>query len=466
MTLGTPPAPPERARRERSALARDGIMRVVGLPQVARRVRKLAARAAYVLWAQGLYWLAVLWRRALRRTTFVAVTGTHAKTTTKEMLATMLASRQSTFRTTGNQNTGLALTLNVLRVRPWHRFAVIEIGVGAPGEMRRLGRLVRPDVAVILTVLHNHLKAFGDQRTHAREKAALLEALRPGGVAVLNADDPLVAAMAEGVRGTVVRTGTSPAFDVWAEGATSCWPARLEFDVRTREGESCHVRTRLVGTHWCVSATAALAAARSAGVPLHAAAAALGAMEPFVARMQPILLPSGAVMLRDDYDGSFDAFQAAVRALSDARAARRIAVVSDASDYGTTSRGKRVARLGRAVAGAAELVVFVGGAAAHGRRGALAAGVAPGNAHGFEHLPEAAGFLRRTLRPGDLVLLKGRDSDHLARLFLAQLGEVSCWKRECGKRTICDDCPEAGVAPGDRASAQPAPITWTAGGDP
>ena len=88
-----------------------------------------------------------------------------------------------TFRTSGNENTGLPLTLNVLRVRPWHRFAVIEIGVGAPGEMRRLARLVRPDVALVLAVLRTHTKAFPDRETHAREKAILLRGLaaRRGG---------------------------------------------------------------------------------------------------------------------------------------------------------------------------------------------------------------------------------------------------------------------------------------------
>jgi UDP-N-acetylmuramoyl-tripeptide--D-alanyl-D-alanine ligase len=422
------------------------------------RLREIGVRVAYVVAAQTLYWAAVLWRRALIRTTFIAVTGTHAKTTTKEMLAAMLGSQGATFKGSGNENSGLPLTLNVLRVRPWHRFAVIEIGVGAPGEMRRLARLVRPDVAVVLSVLRTHTKAFGDQETHAREKAVLLEELRPGGVAVLNADDPRVAAMADLVRGTVVRSGTSATFDVWVESVAARWPGRLEFDVRTKGGEMCHVRTRLVGAHWCTSAAAALAATRSLGVPLHEAAAALATVEPFLSRMQPTLLPVGAVVLRDEYDGSIDAFEAGLTVLAEAHADRRVAVISDVSDYGSTMRRKRVYNIGKEIARVAEIVVFVGGAARYGKHGALASGLAPENVHAFKELREAADFLRGTLRRGDLVLLKGRVSDHLARLFFAQLGTVRCWISRCDKICLCDACPELGIAPEDRERTTTAPV--------
>jgi UDP-N-acetylmuramoyl-tripeptide--D-alanyl-D-alanine ligase len=425
----------------------------VNPPRVARSRPNVLTRAAYAAAAQALYWVAFLWRRRLRGTAFVAVTGTHGKTTTKELLATILTSQAPTFRLAANQNTGLPLTLNVLRVRPSHRYAVLEVGVGAPGEMRRLARLVRPDLAVVLAVLRTHVKAFPDREEHAREKAALLARLRRSGVAVLNADDPLVAAMAGVVRGRLVRFGTSPTCDVWAEGITARWPGRLEFDLRTRDGESCHVRTRLVGRHWSTSALAALAAGRALGVPLPEAVAALERVEAFRGRMQPLLLPSGAVLIRDDYDGSYDAFRAAIETLSDARAVRRVAVIADASDYGATARRKRVARLGREAAAAAEVVVFVGPDSTFGRRGAIAAGCAPENAHAFERLAAAAAFLQETIGRGDLVLLKGRATDHLARLFYTQLGDIRCWKETCPLVTLCDDCPELGAEAAARLRA-------------
>ena len=230
-------------------------------PLLGGRWRQLAARVAYIIRAQALYWVAVVWRRLLRRTTFIAITGSHGKTTAKEILAAILATSGPTIKGRRNENTGLSLTRHVLRVRPWHRYAVLEVGVGGPGEMARLGRLVHPDVAVVLSVLRSHTMTFGTLEAHAAEKAILLRKLRRGGVALLNADDALVAAMARSVRGELLRFGRSPASDVWAEGVAARWPGRLEFDLRTRDGGACHVRTRLVGEHWCTAVTGAITAA-------------------------------------------------------------------------------------------------------------------------------------------------------------------------------------------------------------
>jgi UDP-N-acetylmuramoyl-tripeptide--D-alanyl-D-alanine ligase len=425
------------------------------LPTV--RVGKLLTRSLHALLAQALYRIALVWRCALRRTTFVAVTGSHGKTTTMELLAAILRSRGRTIRSTGNANSGLPLTRTLLRVRPWHRFAVIEVGVGAPDEMRRLARLVRPDVAVVLAVLHAHTRAFGDQARHAAEKAVLLDALRPGGVAVLNGDDPLVRAMAVSVRSRVLLFGGSPGLDAWAEAATACWPGRLELTVRTRDGDSCRVRTRLVGTHWSASVAAAITVARDLGVSLAAAAQALETVNPPASRLQPVLLPSGAVILRDDYDGSYPTFQAGLRVLAEARAGRRVAVISDVSDFGSARARKRLAHLGHEAAQAAELVVFFGEGAGHGREGALAAGRAADDARAFGALEDAAAFLRATLRHGDLVLLKGRTSDHAARLFFSQLGPIRCLRPQCEKRITCDACEELGIAAEDRERATVCP---------
>ena len=415
------------------------------------------ARGLYVLVAQALYWVAFVYRRALVRTTFVAVTGTHGKTTSKELLAAALGSWRPTFRSAHNENTGLPLTLNVLRVRPWHRFAVIEIGVGRPGEMRRLARLVRPDVALVLTVLRAHVKAFADRETHAAEKAILLEEMRPGGLAVLNADDPLVARMAAAVRGRVLLFGTSPGLGAWAEGATSRWPDRLELDLRTKDGDACHVRTRLVGTHWTTSVVAAVAAARQLGVPLQHAADAVFTVEPYLSRMQPMLLPNGAIILRDDFDGSLDAFAPALRVMAEARAARRIVVISDVSDFGNATSRRRAVFVGGEAARVADVLLLVGIGAPHGRRGAIAAGMAPGNVHGIVDYREAAGLLAGLTRSGDLVLLRGRIRDHLARLYYAQLGPIGCWRAKCEKPIACDVCPELGNRPADADRARPAP---------
>lgn len=390
-----------------------------------------------------------LWRRALRRTTFVAITGSLGKTTTKECLAAILGTRLPTVRTRGNQNSTLGVALNLLRVRPWHRVAVLEVGAATPGQMARSARLVRPDVAVVLNVRRTHTVAYRDLADHAAEKARLLAALAPGGVAVLNGDDPHVAAMASRVPGRGIRIGTSPAFDLWADEVTARWPAGLGFRLHA-EGERHRVRTQLVGTHWLASALAGLAVARQCGVALADGVRALAAARPFTARLEPVRLPGGAVLVRDDYNASVETLDAAVRVLRSATGVRRVLVVSDISDAGG-NRKHRLRHLARVTAGAADVLVIVGESAAFGRREAIRAGLPPAHVHAAATLAEAARLLPAVIEPDDLVLLKGRTTDHVSRLFFAQLGRVDCWRPACPKRIACDECWELGPA-GDAAA--------------
>jgi len=421
------------------------------------------------LWAQeSLFWrpisryrmvrytvaaLAFVWRRLLFRTTFIAITGSLGKTTAKECLAGALGCRFRTVKSNGNHNAGLGLFVSVLRVRPWHRFAVLEVAGAVPNNMRWLALVVRPDVAVILNVLRTHTTSFPTLDDHAEEKATLLDAVRPGGLALLNADDLRVAAMADRTRLRVRRFGTSPSFDVWADQVSARWPERLVF--RAHAGaESQTVDTQLVGTHWVSSVLAAVATARYCGVPLRDAAEAVRRVEPFPARFQPLRLPVGAIVLRDDYNASIDTLDAACRVLEEARAGRRLFVVNDFSDFGK-NRKNRLRYLAEKAARSAEVALFIGEKAAYGRRRAIEAGMRPSDVYAFASFEASARFLRTELRPDDLVLLKGRTTDHAARIFFAQFGDVGCWKVYCSKETLCDNCWELGTRPEDAKRAAP-----------
>ena len=424
---------------------------------------RLAARRAQ-LWIRGvlirplvilatplLFPLASLWRRILFRTTFVAVTGSLGKTTAKEVLARFLALRGRTYRTIGTQNGGVCVPVNVLRVRPWHRFAVIELGIAKPDSMRKIARAVRPDVAILVSLARVHTKGFPSFEEYAAEKALLLDYLAPGGLAVLNGDDPRVAAMAAGSGFQVRRFGASAGLDLWADQVSARWPDRLSF--RVHDGlESCDVRTQQLGTHWIPALLAAMAAARHVGVGCREAASVLSNIPPYTARMEPVRLPSGTIIVRDDYSASIDTFEAALRFLREARAGRRILVLSDVSDSGENYRS-RLRKLGVAVAGWLDLLVLIGREHRYGCRKAVEAGMPDEGVRGFETLRQAAGWLKSTLGTDDLVLLKGRTTDHVTRLFFAQIGSVSCWRDYCRRTMLCDGCwelgfrPEAGEAP-------------------
>jgi len=232
--------------------------------------------AGMVLWhfkVTLLYVAAWIWRRLLFRTTFIAITGSFGKTTAKECLAAALASRHPTAKTRFNQNDYSGVPRSILRVRPWHRFAVLETAGQEPGLARRSGRLVRPDVVIVLQIGRAHMKEMKTPEAVAASKANLVRAMGPRGIAVLNADDPLVAGMANGLRQQVVRFGCSDEAEHQARDVRSPWPQRLSLQVR-RAGVQIPVRTKLVGRHWVNSVLAALAAADLCGVPLAEAATA------------------------------------------------------------------------------------------------------------------------------------------------------------------------------------------------
>jgi UDP-N-acetylmuramyl pentapeptide synthase len=303
-----------------------------------------------------------------------------------------------------------------------------------------LGRLVKPDVAVILAARLVHRKGFRTIEAVAAEKGALLGKLRRNGIAVLNGDDPLVDRMPapRGVR--VLRFGTAPEHDCRAAAAECRWPQRLTLEVAAG-GKQVAVRTRLVGEMWTASVLAAITAAVACGTDLTEAADALASVEPALARMQPVTLPSGAVMLRDDKGAQVETLAPALRVLREADTERRVVVLGDISD---SPRGHqdRMRLIGRLTAESADMAVFVDVRGDVARRIAIHHGLAAENAHHFVNARDAAEFLRGALRPGDLVLLKGRISQHLARIYLAQVGPVDCRKTLCSKQSMCDHCPE------------------------
>ena len=397
--------------------------------------------------------LASVWRTLMWRTTVIAITGSVGKSTAKECLAAILSAHAPTVKTRDSANGRTGIPWTLLRIRPWHRFAVVEVGIDRPGVMWRSALLVRPDVAVLLGVARTHTKSFPTLDATLREKAKLFARLRRGGTAVLNIDDPRLAALAERIPHRTVTFGGSEAADIRGSGASSTWPKRLHFTVSAGQ-ERRRVRTALVGDHWMPAVLGAIAAAAACNVPLESAVAALEDVQPFPGRMQPAPLPNGAVILRDEYNGSLETFQAAFAVLRDARSKRRILVISDCSDFPKSGR-QRSRYYAQVARECADMLIFIGERGAYGVGRALREGMPAGAVHAFYDLQEAAGFLRRELREGDLVLLRGRTEHHLSRLYFEQLGSVQCRKHRCPLRFVCDRCPELGFEP-DPSLAQAA----------
>lgn len=388
-------------------------------------------------------WVAYLLRALLWRTTFIAITGSNGKTTAARCLAAILGSEAPTQSTRINRNTMPGITETIAFCNPFAtRYAVVEVGAGRPGAVARVTRLIRPDIAVVLSVFLEHRALFQTLEAVAEEKARLLAGLGPGGTAVINADDSWVRAMAvpEG-RGRIL-FGTWAACEVRYEDVVSAWPQLLSFTVVVR-GRRQRIRTRLLGTHWVGPVLSAIAVADHLGVPLDRMARVIAKMPPYPGRMQVVRLPGGAVVIRDEFKGSLHTVEAAFEELRKARAARKFLVFCDVMESPARPK-KRLAKVGRAAAELADYVIFIGESGRRGVDGAKNAGLPASRARAFRNFAEAAEFLQPLLGPGDLMLLKADRNNQLPRLLYSLVGEVRCTIPACSRRMVCDDCDKFG----------------------
>lgn len=391
--------------------------------------------------------VARLWRLLLFRTTFIAVCGSAGKTTTKEILGAILDEYYPTAKTSGTWNTeqfgGVSGT--ILTVRPWHRFAIIEVAIGAKGHIAKVARILKPDVVLMLGVKECHIMRYKTLDNLAKEKAGIFEGLSSSGVAILNGDDPRVVAMADTGPYRTVFFGAS-GNDISAEEVHSNWPGRLNFTVFDA-GQRYVLNTRLVGTHWVNAVLAAISTARQCGLSMEQIIPQIEKFEPFWARMQPISLASGVTFLRDDFNGSYETFKQAIKVMREASGSRKIAIVSDFSDsHQNNNDQKRLKRLAREIAPYVDIMIFVGERAEYGRKAAVGVGLPEDAVFDAYDTRDASQILKRIQQSGDLVLLKGRTNHHLSRVYLDQLGSVSCTLQTCPRQYLCDRCSELGYS--------------------
>jgi len=380
------------------------------------RWHDVSYRIGMVLWPR----IAPYWRSALHGTTFIAVTGSCGKSTTRLLIEGAVGVRRSP-KVRRGANLPIDNAHAIWTTRRSDPFAVFEVSVGKYAEkdmVKNSARLIRPHVVVVTNIRDDHISAFGSREAIAREKGDLVEALDANGVAVLNAEDPLVMGMRSRCPGRRVLTfAVNSEADVRADDVQSCWPALLSF--RASHGsESAVVQTQLCGAHWASAAVAALAAAIAAGVSLRDAAIGLGAVKPFFARMEPRTRADGVTFVRDDVKAPLWTVPASLAFLGDATAQRKIAVIGTVSDYRGESRRVYV-DIARQAMKVADHVIFVGAHASQALRARRNADES--RLQGFNTLAAAHAYLATLRCDGALVLLKGSNEDRLDLLALERL---------------------------------------------
>jgi UDP-N-acetylmuramoyl-tripeptide--D-alanyl-D-alanine ligase len=380
---------------------------------------------------KGLQRLSGFWRARMPAMA-IGITGSIGKTTTKETVANVLAQRFLTLHSEGNLNNEIGLPLTLLRLIPEHQRVVLEMGMYALGEIAQLCQLAQPRIGVVANVGPTHLERLGTIERIAQAKAELVQALPPaqeGGVAILNADDPLVSAMAGLTRARVFTYGLNPASDLWADEISSEGLEGIRFRLHYgRETLSLHLP--LLGRH---SVHTALRGAAVGLVEELSWTEIIAGLQTARGQLRLLVVPGlkETTLIDDTYNASPVSMLAALNLLEDiarepkdeariesaqgthGEMPRYIAVLGDMFELGSYEEeghrlvGGRAAQVLSPTGHGRGKLVTVGHRAHWIADEALAAGMSPADIHVAETNADAVAVLQGLIRPGDLILVKG-----------------------------------------------------------
>ncbi|UUN26390.1 UDP-N-acetylmuramoyl-tripeptide--D-alanyl-D-alanine ligase [Streptomyces sp. FIT100] len=374
--------------------------------------------------------LGALARAVVRKlgTEVVALTGSAGKTSTKDLIAQLLQRHAPTVWTPGSLNNEIGLPLTALRATAETRHLVLEMGARGIGHIRYLTGLTPPRIGLVLNVGTAHIGEFGGREQIAEAKGELVESLPGDGIAVLNADDPLVRAMASRTKARVVLFGEADEADVRAENVRLLPNGQPAFRLRTPSGCS-DVTLRLYGEHHVSNALAAAAVAHELGMSVDEIATALseaGTLSRW--RMEVTERPDGVTVVNDAYNANPESMRAALRALAamgtaaQAAGGRTWAVLGPMAELGDESLAEHDAVGRLAVRLNVSKLVAVGGREASWLQlGAYNEGSWGEESVHVSDAQAAVDLLRSELRPGDVVLVKASRSAGLERIAQALL---------------------------------------------
>ena len=337
----------------------------------------------------------------------IAVTGSSGKTSTKDMLLSVLQKHGETVANVGSLNSEVGVPLTVCRITPSTAYLVVEMGARAIGHLEYLTRMAKPQIGVVLNVGTAHVGEFGTREAIGTAKAELVQALPATGFAVLNADDPIVAGMARQTRAHVIPVGESATATVRAVDISLDPQGRASFTLVTDQG-SAPVALGLHGEHQVGNALAVAAVALTVGMSLQDVATALGEARPLSRwRMEVHERADGVTIINDAYNANPDSMRAALKTLAVMGKSRRTwAVLGEMRELGPGSITEHDA-LGRlAVRLRVSRLVAVGEGTQPIDSGARHEGSADGGSIWVPDIDAAYELLRQQLAPGDVVLVK------------------------------------------------------------
>ncbi len=360
----------------------------------------------------------------------VAVTGSNGKTTTKEMVANVMAQRWKILKTEGNLNNRVGVPQTLLHLNDRHKAAVIEMGVDNLGQTARLCEIARPTIGIITNIGPDHLEFFGTMEVSAQAKAELLDLLPCDGTAILNADDPFYDSLAARSRCRVVSFGLSSKADVRARDVKSDGRNGTIFQLLL-PGTVRHalVHMRVQGDHNITNALAAGAVGSILGLPGGLIAQGLSRFRPAAMRSQ-VVVNQGVKLIIDCYNANPASMKAAVQLLAQTGAkGKRIAVLGDMLELGPNA-DQMHEEVGRFLAGqGVDLLVACGGLGRSLAKGAKQAGLDPSHILEAPDARAAAAAVKAVAKAGDAVLIKASRGMKLELVADALRGATSTTKK-------------------------------------
>jgi len=345
--------------------------------------------------------------RAIRQRydfTLIAITGSAGKTTTKEMIATLVGTEKRTFKSWGNFNNLIGCPLCIDNTPDDAEVVVSEMGMNHKGEIAQLAGLTRPDVGVYTNIAPVHIEFFGTIEKIAEAKRELLENVKSDGTIVLNTDNEHVMRISEGFAGTKVTYGIEHEAQYRATAVTERGLLGTRFTVRA-EGEDRDFELALPGRHNLANLLAAIATARVIGISWDGITNGIAELKP--AYHRGVVVPyRGATIYDDTYNSNPYALASALTLLKQADAKRRIAVIGDMLELGADKELDYHRDSGRAIPKEVDAVIGVGRRAKSLLDGAREAGLAEDKLHHFADAESAGEFLKTFIEDGDLVLIK------------------------------------------------------------
>jgi UDP-N-acetylmuramoyl-tripeptide--D-alanyl-D-alanine ligase len=332
--------------------------------------------------------------------TVVGVTGSAGKTSTKDIIAALLSPFIPTAKNEGNLNNHIGVPLSILRLPESARVAVLEMGMNRAGEIRHLCSIAKPNIGLVTNVGHAHIESFGSIEGIAEAKGELIESLEAGGTAILNADDPFVAAFRSLTSARVITYGIREKANVHATAVEA-----------TKDGAAFSVsgtrfETSLAGLHGVRNILAAIAVAKAFDIDTASLVELVRDLRPGKMRGERFT-HNGVLVFNDCYNSNPDAARAMLDVLRDSPANRRIAVLGEMLELGRWAEplhrdiGAYTAMQG------ISMLAGIRGAARHMVEAARHSGMPEGAAHFFDNPVDAGNWVRQMAQPGDAILFKG-----------------------------------------------------------